>query len=54
MAIATPIILGTMAQLMMQAPGSLIAKFDVPRDVVHAAYRDNPRITRRPRSQSAR
>jgi hypothetical protein len=42
MAIATPIILGTMAQLMMQAPGSLIATFEVPGDVVHAAYRDNP------------
>jgi hypothetical protein len=42
MAIATPLILGTMAQLMMQAPRSLIVKFDVPRDVVRAAYRDNP------------
>lgn len=41
MAIATPIILGIMAQLMMQAPGSLIAEFDVPRDVVRSAYREN-------------
>jgi hypothetical protein len=42
MAVATPLILGTMAQLMMQAPRSLIASFDVPPDVVRAAYRDNP------------
>jgi len=42
MAVATPIILGTMAQLMMQAPRSLIRRFDVPADVVREAYRDNP------------
>lgn len=41
MAIVTPIILGVMAQLMMQAPHSLIKKYDVPRDVVRAAYRAN-------------
>jgi hypothetical protein len=42
MAVATPLILGTMAQLMMQAPHSLIARFGVPPEVVRAAYRDNP------------
>jgi hypothetical protein len=42
MAIVTPFILGVMAQLMMQAPHSLIKKFDVPRDVMRAAYRGNP------------
>jgi hypothetical protein len=42
MSAMTPVILGVMAQLMMQAPHSLIKKFDVPRDVVRAAYRDNP------------
>jgi len=42
MAMATPLILGTMAQLMMQAPRSLVTKFDVPPDVVRAAYRANP------------
>ncbi len=42
LAVATPIILGTMAQLMMQAPGDLIARFDVPDEVVAQAYRHNP------------
>jgi hypothetical protein len=41
MAVATPIILGTMAQLMMQAPRSLVRRFEVPTAVVHEAYRDN-------------
>jgi hypothetical protein len=42
LSIATPIILGTMAQLMMQAPRSLVRQFDVPESVVREAYRDNP------------
>jgi len=42
LAIATPIILGTMAQLMMQAPHDLIARFDIPDEVVREAYADNP------------
>jgi hypothetical protein len=42
MAVATPLILGVMAQLMMQAPRSLVTRFGVPREVVRAAYRDNP------------
>lgn len=41
MAVATPVILGVMAQLMMQAPHSLIKKFDIPRDVVRTAYHGN-------------
>ncbi len=42
LAVATPIILGTMAQLMMQAPGDLIATFSIPDDVVGEAYHHNP------------
>jgi len=42
MAVMTPVILGVMAQLMMQAPPSLRKRFGVPSDVVRAAYRDNP------------
>jgi hypothetical protein len=42
LAIATPLILGTMAQLMMQAPKDLIRRFEVPDEVVREAYRDNP------------
>jgi len=42
LSIATPVILGVMAQLMMQAPTDLIRTFHVPDDVVHEAYRDNP------------
>jgi hypothetical protein len=41
LAVATPVILGTMAQLMMQAPGDLIATFAIPDEVVRQAYRDN-------------
>lgn len=39
---ATPLILGTMAQLMMQVPGDLVATFSIPDEVVRQAYRDNP------------
>lgn len=42
LAIATPLILGTMAQLMMQAPRSLIAMFDVPAVVVRQSYQESP------------
>ncbi|MGZ4709613.1 MAG: AurF N-oxygenase family protein [Acidimicrobiales bacterium] len=38
----TPVILGTMAQIMMQAPSDLIARFDIPAEVVRAAYVDDP------------
>ena len=43
LAIATPIILGTMAQLMMQVPHDLIVRFEIPDAVVREAYADNPR-----------
>lgn len=42
LSVAAPVILGVMSQLMMQAPRSLVRQFDVPADVVRAAYRDNP------------
>jgi len=42
LAITTPIILGTMAQLMMQVPHDLIARFAIPDEVVREAYTDNP------------
>ena len=42
LAVATPLILGTMAQLMMQAPGDLVVAFAIPDEVVAQAYRDNP------------
>ena len=38
----TPVILGAMAQIMMQAPSDLIARFDIPAEVVREAYVDNP------------
>jgi hypothetical protein len=41
MSIAAPVILGVMAQLMMQAPRSLVREFEVPPDVVRQAYVDN-------------
>ena len=42
LAVATPLILATMAQLMMQVPGDLVATFGLPDEVVAQAYRDNP------------
>jgi len=42
LSIATPLILGTMAQLMMQVPHDLIERFDIPDEVVREAYADNP------------
>lgn len=41
LAIATPLILGTMAQLMMRVPDDLIERFAIPDDVVREAYTDN-------------
>ncbi len=46
LALATPVILGTMAQLMMRAPGDLIATFAIPDEVVREAYGDNPEHAR--------
>ena len=42
LALATPVILGTMAQLMMRAPSDLVATFAIPDEVVREAYGDNP------------
>ena len=42
LAVMTPVILGTMAQLMMQAPSDLIARYAIPPEVVREAYTDNP------------
>jgi hypothetical protein len=38
----TPAILGTMAQIMMQAPSDMITRFEIPAEVVREAYVDNP------------
>jgi hypothetical protein len=40
--IGAPIILGVMAQLMMQPSPALIRRFDVPKSVVDEVYRNNP------------
>jgi hypothetical protein len=42
LAVATPIILGTMARMMMQPPTALLREFAVPDEVVAQAYRRNP------------
>ena len=46
LALATPLILGIMAQLMMQPPGSVIRRYDIPPEVVREAYVDNPEFRR--------
>jgi hypothetical protein len=40
--VGTPIILGVMAQLMMQPSPSMIRRFEIPPEVIREAYRDNP------------
>jgi hypothetical protein len=42
LSLATPVILGVMAQMMMQVPSDLVCLFDIPDEVVREAYRDNP------------
>jgi hypothetical protein len=42
LSVATPLILGVMAQMMMQVPTDLVRTFDIPDEVVREAYRDNP------------
>jgi hypothetical protein len=39
--VATPIILGTMARIMLSPPGPMIRHFGIPRDVVREAYRND-------------
>jgi hypothetical protein len=46
LAVATPVILGTMAQLMMRAPSDLVGTFAIPDEVVREAYGDNPEHAR--------
>ena len=43
LAVATPLILGTMAQLMMQAPADLVATFAIPDEVVRRGLPGQPR-----------
>lgn len=42
LSIGAPLILGVMAQLMMRPGKAMIREFGIPRDVVRAAYTDNP------------
>jgi hypothetical protein len=41
LAVATPVILGTMVQLMLQAPDDLVKTFAIPDEVVREAYRSS-------------
>ena len=41
LSIAVPIILGTMAQMMLQAPRQVVKEFNIPQDVLKEAYKDN-------------
>lgn len=42
LAVAVPLVLGSMAKLMLDLPGSVVRTYGVPRDVVRRAYRHNP------------
>ncbi len=39
--IAVPIILGSMAKMMLQAPRQVIEEFNIPKEVIRKAYREN-------------
>jgi hypothetical protein len=39
--VATPIILGIMARIMLSPPGSMVRHFDIPKEVVRDAYRND-------------
>lgn len=39
--IATPVILGVMARIMLSPPGSMVRHFDIPKDVVREAYKSD-------------
>jgi hypothetical protein len=43
LAIAAPVILGTMAQMMLKPSGQLVARYQIPRAVIAEAYTRNPR-----------
>lgn len=49
LAIGAPIILGIMAQIMLAPPRSMAKEFDIPPEVLRAAYRDNPHAMARTR-----
>ena len=42
LAVGAPLILGTMAQLMLKPSPQLVARYSIPVDVIKAAYTDNP------------
>ena len=43
LAVAAPLILGTMAQMMLKPSGQLVARYQIPRAVIAEAYTRNPR-----------
>ena len=43
LAFRVPIILGSMSKLMMQASPQIVREYQIPKDVVEAAYKRNPR-----------
>jgi len=43
LAVAAPVILGAMAQLMLKPSGQLMARYSIPRAVIAEAYTRNPR-----------
>jgi hypothetical protein len=43
LAVAAPVILGTMAQMMLKPSRQLVARYSIPRAVVAEAYTRNPR-----------
>lgn len=44
LSVMTPLILGTMAQQMILPPADLATRFDIPKDVMREAYKDNPEL----------
>ncbi len=42
LAVGAPLILGTMAQLMLKPSPQLVARYNIPRDVIEAAFTHNP------------
>jgi hypothetical protein len=40
--IAIPVLLGTMARMMLQPSSAMIARYDIPASVIREAYTDNP------------
>jgi hypothetical protein len=41
--VRAPLILGQMSQMMMQPSPQIVRRYGIPKDVLRAAYRDNPR-----------